>query len=290
MGCQVSTSQTSRIRPSVYSPSDPFEDYLKKIGSNDTYESRDVSVNLYKSRRNSHDMKVRCSSQDTPVPLLRSESICIIPEALQECDDGVGDLSQKPSNKSYSPTEQLLMKHLDNDPLLDESPNLSCRQKPGDLSLNSSFRRTRSPTDFMLSRSFDETDENLISFYRRKPSTGVLIPEAINEHRAYSEPTFILSKAFLPTPSQNTSDGHMTASSGSAHVSRIEVNLGDVSTAASPAHSPAPAEIINDEDAALSYVHVDKSVTLSCFAVQPDSWYTAPRPYLRVKIIPFVWW
>ena len=288
MGCQVSTSRANQIRPSAYTPAgDPFEDYLKKIGSNDTYESRDVSVNLYKSRRNSYDNKVRCSSQDTPVPLMRSESICIIPEALRESDEVLGDGSLKPSDKSFSPTEKQLMKQLSDDPLLDETPFTSCRIKPGDLSLSSSFRRTRSPTDFMLSRSFDETDENLISFYRRKPSTAALIPEVITECRAASaEPTFMLSRAFLPTPSQNTSDGHMTNSSESVRTSKIDVVLEDNLTSA----SPAPETVVNDDEAALSYVHVDKSVTISCFAVQPDSWYTAPRPYLRVKIIPFVWW
>lgn len=281
MGCQVSTTVATQVRPSVYVLSgDPAEDVLKRIGSNDTYESRDVSVTL-RSRRNSNDSKIRCTSSSKEMPVLvRSESICIIPEASIECENTQGEASQKPSDKSYSPTENMLKKKPDEDPLLDESPVVSCRAKPGDLSLVSSFRRTRSPTDFMLSRSFDETDENLISFYRRKPSAGCLIPEVINEHRASSEPTFMLSRAFLPTPNQ--SDGHLTISSGaSARVSKIDVALED-STAAPP--------VVNDEEAALSYVHVDRSVTLSCFAIQQDSWYTAPRPYLRVKIIPFVWW
>ena len=54
-----------------------------------------------------------------------------------------------------------------------------------------------------------------------------------------------------------------------------------------PVNSEPPGEVMPDIDP--DYVHVDREVTLSCFAVQPDSWFTAPRPYLRVKIIEFKW-
>lgn len=147
-------------------------------------------------------------------------------------------------------------------------------------------------SDHVVLDSLDELDDQCTKFTRNKP---ILITNALKK-KLISEKN--LADQILSGPESSTLTQKTTvdaayvpglpvvediSSSGDFSIDLIKMlELIDLPVNPDPPQMPMP-------DIDPNYVHVDRENTISCFAVQPGSWYTAPRPYLRIQIVEFRW-
>lgn len=143
--------------------------------------------------------------------------------------------------------------------------------------------------DHVVLDSLDELDDQCSKFTRNKP---IMISAALKKKLIQEQ----IKKEVLPdSESADTLKTTVDAAyvpvlsvvediSSSGDFSIDLIKMLDVIDVPEHCHPVESVPEIGPE-----YVHVDPGVTISCFVVQPDSWYTAPRPYIRVQIIEFKW-
>jgi len=163
-----------------------------------------------------------------------------------------------------------------------------------------SGRKTFGPESHILLQSLDELDENSAPFVRSKPImiTSMLKQALLLEHiksnsigikeTETSEIIKIRSRGSSHSDSLSFIPGLASVEdvSGKAEFSLDLISMMDmIETPSTP-----PVERVPMPEIDPNYVHIDTFQTCSCFAIQPDSWYTAPRPFLRVQISAFKWW
>lgn len=150
--------------------------------------------------------------------------------------------------------------------------------------------------DHVFLNSLDELDNQCAKFTRNKPIviTAALKKKLISDHEksqgskevilpgapSDGEQKTTLNAAFVPHRLSVVED---LSSSGDFSIDLVKMlDLIEVRGAPQTAGDGMP-EIDPD------YVHVDPDAIVSCFAVQPDSWYKAPRPFLRIQVVDFRW-